>query len=116
LPETLRQLWRAVSAADVVQSGVVGWPYALGWLANPMALLCKKKLLIVIESAPWRSTGLGHVSWKRKLRAATAERLARFFVNRASLNVFSHESYRQSLLTPGRAPGVVVPATWIDDD
>lgn len=116
LPETIRQLWRAVGAADVVQGGVVGWPYSLGWLANPMALLLKKKLLIVVESAPWRTAGLAQVTWKRKLRAAATERLARFFVNRASLNLFSHESYRQSLLTPGRAPSVVVPATWIDDD
>jgi glycosyltransferase involved in cell wall biosynthesis len=116
LPETIRQLWRAVAAADVVQGGVVGWPYSLGWLANPMALLRKKKLVIVIESAPWRTTGHGHVDCKRRLRAAATERMARFFVNRASLNLFSHESYRQSLLTPGRAPGVVVPATWIDDE
>src|SRR3954467_8284944 len=64
LPETTRQLWRAIGAADVVQAGVIGWPYSLAWLANPMALWRKKKLLIVVESAPWRTSGLARVGWK----------------------------------------------------
>ena len=43
------------------------------------------------------------------------ERLARFFVNRADLTLFTHEGYRRSLLTrPGRR-GLVIPASWIDE-
>ena len=54
LPKMVRAMHKAIRASDLVHSGVVGWPYPLGWVANPLTWLHRKKLIIVIESAPWR--------------------------------------------------------------
>jgi glycosyltransferase involved in cell wall biosynthesis len=113
LPGTIARLWRAIGAADIIHSGVVGWPVPLGWLANPMALVRHKRLVIVVESAPWRLTGAA--GWRRRVRAVLAERLARWAVNHASLSFFTHESYRRTMLTHATGPSAVVPATWIDE-
>src|SRR6184192_2811798 len=32
LPRTLRTLWHAVGQAEIVHTGVAGWPFPLGWL------------------------------------------------------------------------------------
>ena len=61
LPSTTLRLWRAVGAAGIVHSGVAGWPFPLGWVANAIALLRRKRLFLVVESAPWRLTGRGAV-------------------------------------------------------
>jgi glycosyltransferase involved in cell wall biosynthesis len=114
LPRTLGQLWRAIGDADIVHSGVVGWPVPLGWLANPIALIRGKELVIVVESAPWRLTG-PDAGWRRKVRAAVTEGLARWAVNHASLSFFTHEGYRRTLLTHAAGASAVVPATWIDE-
>jgi glycosyltransferase involved in cell wall biosynthesis len=114
LPRTLGRLWRAIGDADIVHSGVAGWPVPLGWLASPIALIRGKELVIVVESAPWRLTG-PDAGWRRKVRAAVAERLARWAVNHASLSFFTQESYRRTLLTHAAGASAVVPATWIDE-
>jgi glycosyltransferase involved in cell wall biosynthesis len=115
LPITTKQLWRAIGDAGIVHSGIAGWPFPLGWVANSIALLRGKQLFLVVESAPWRLTGLGDEGLRHRVRAFVTERLARFFVNRASLTLFTHEAYKQSLLTRPRRRGIVIPASWIDD-
>jgi glycosyltransferase involved in cell wall biosynthesis len=117
LPGTASALWRAIASTDIVHSGILGWPYPLGWLANPMALLRGKPLMIVVESATWRPTGAKEDSrWRRRLRAVVTEALARWSVNHASISFFTQPSYRQSLLTRDGRPGFVLPASWIDED
>jgi glycosyltransferase involved in cell wall biosynthesis len=98
-----------------VHSGVVGWPYPIGWVASSIALLRRKTLVIVVESAPWRLIGRERVGWKRQLRAVVTETLARWFVNRAAITFFTQPGYRQTLLTAGIGPGFIVPASWIDE-
>lgn len=115
LAPTFARLWSAVSAAEVVHSGVAGWPFPIGWLANVAALLQDKPLLIVVESAPWRELG-SSPSLKRRVVSRVTERLAGSFVRRANLAIFTHAAYRDSLSGKGlRGRAVVAPASWIDD-
>ena len=116
LPTLLHRLWLGIGRAEIIHSGIVGWPIPLGWLANPIALLRRKKLILVIESAPWRQSGDIQRSWVNRLRGALTESLGRFFVNRAGLVFFTQPSYRQTLMTNGRGQGHVVAATWINGD
>jgi glycosyltransferase involved in cell wall biosynthesis len=115
LPRMLRILWTAIGRVDVVHSGVGGWPIALGWLANPIALLRGKTLVVVVESAFWRIPEGQPASWKARLRSRITEGLARFFVNRAHLLWFTQPSYRRTLLTRGRGQVSIVPATWVNE-
>jgi hypothetical protein len=59
VPQIATRIWKAIGNADVVESCVAGWPFPLGWIANPMVQLRKRKLLLIVESAPWRLTGSG---------------------------------------------------------
>jgi glycosyltransferase involved in cell wall biosynthesis len=115
LPATAQRLWSEIGSARIVHSGIAGWPFPIGWVANSIALLRRRKLFIVVESAPWRLVGVGVEGARHRARAWVTEWLARFFVNRASLTLFTHEGYKRALLTrPGRL-GIVIPASWIDD-
>jgi len=111
LPELARALWRAVGEAEIVHSGIAGWPYPLGWVANPIALLRDKTLLLVVESAPWRLDAAPDAGLLRKARAGVTEALGRFFVKRSDLVFFTHEGYRASF-----GEGHVMPASWIEDE
>lgn len=116
LPATARALWHAVGEADVVHSGVAGWPLPVGWVANPIALARGRRLVVVIESAPWRTSGGAHERRRDRFRELITEALARFFVARADLKLFTHPSYLRSLAPEG-APGChVLPASWIEAD
>jgi glycosyltransferase involved in cell wall biosynthesis len=113
-PRLARALWSAVGDAHVVHSSVVGWPYPIGWVANLIALLRKKKLFIVVESAPWRTTSDVRARPVERVRAKVTEALARAFIERSDLAVFTHDGYRETL--GGGARGHVIPASWIHDD
>lgn len=116
LPQMVRALHRVVRDSDLVHSGVVGWPYPLGWIANPLTWLYHKKLIIVIESAPWRVAGTQGVSVTRKAGAAFTEWVARFCTNRADLGIFTSAAYRDTLMPKGAGVKVVAPATWINEE
>jgi glycosyltransferase involved in cell wall biosynthesis len=116
LPRLTAVLWKAIGRADIVQSGVAGWPIAMGWIANPITLIRHKKLLIIVESAFWRIGEGQRPSWKARIRASVTEFLARWFVNRAHILFFTQPSYRASLLTAGRGKAYIIPATWINDE
>ena len=116
LPRTARVLWKEVAASEIVHSGIAGWPFPVGWLANAAAMLQRKSLVIVVESAPWRLTGETDNRWKRRLGAVVTETLGRWFVNHAAVSFFTQPNYRETLLTHGAGPGYVTPATWIDEN
>jgi glycosyltransferase involved in cell wall biosynthesis len=111
LPKLTRTLFRAVSEAHTVHTGVAGWPLPVGWIVTPMALLLRKRLIIVVESAPWRTHD---GSLKERLRAMVYENMARFCVRRADLSFFTQSEYRSSLLAANDPRGHVVHASWID--
>ena len=120
-PATFLALWRAVGEAEIVQSGVVGWPYPLGWLASPIAAFRRKKLLIIVESAPWRaavpigsaaSSRIGKL--RRQLEASVYERLARFWCSRADLSFYTQPYYLTEFHGSGKGAAYVAPAIWIN--
>lgn len=113
-PATWIAAGRAVRGADIVHSGVAGWPFPPGLFVNPLAVLLGKPMVIVVESAFWRLSGPGPHSRKARLRAAVVERFARWSVRKAALSVFTHEGYRASLAGGCEAQSIITPASWID--
>jgi glycosyltransferase involved in cell wall biosynthesis len=113
LPGNIALLWRAVGQAEIVHSHIVGYPTS--WIANCIALLRKKRLLIMVESAPWRTEVTGRNGWKARTTARAVDMIGRWFVNRASISFFTQATYRDSFLTRGGGPGFVTPASWIDE-
>jgi glycosyltransferase involved in cell wall biosynthesis len=114
LPITILRLWKAVSHAEVVQSGIAGWPIPMGWITAPIARLLRKPSVMIVESAPWRlQRGLPADIFSR-INAAVFETLGRWCLRQTDLLIFSHENYRQDFLGPHSSRGHVNPATWID--
>lgn len=107
----LKLLWLTVRQADIVQPGTAYWP--TGWLACWMAALQKTVVVIIVESAPWRSVTLARDGLKRKTFALIRERIVRYFVNAANIRLYTHIGYRTSLAAEN-ASGLVIPASWID--
>ncbi len=106
---------RAVRGADIVHSGVAGWPIPPGLPVNIMAVLFRKPLVIVIESAFWRVDSAKNPGIAARLRARLTEAFARWSAKHAALSVFTHDGYRDSLRRPNaRGSAIVTPATWID--
>jgi glycosyltransferase involved in cell wall biosynthesis len=116
LPTTGWRLWRGIGKADVVHAGVAGWPIPFGWIVTPMAKLRRKRLLIIVESAPWRVNVGSRKSLKSRITASVFEKLARWCLQRADLAIFTQEQYRQSLLVRNLDKGHVIHASWIEGD
>jgi glycosyltransferase involved in cell wall biosynthesis len=117
LPWTLRTLWRAVGRAEIVHTGIAGWPYPFGWLANPIAKLRGKKILMIVESAPWRPTCADTaVSLRKRVEAAVYERLGRWWCSRADLSFYTQPAYLDCFHDSGKGPAFVAPATWVNDE
>jgi glycosyltransferase involved in cell wall biosynthesis len=114
LPKTALALWRAVGRADIVHSGIAGWPYPLGWLAFPMARLRGKKTLIIVESAPWRNLANGTLT--KRIEAAVYEALGRWSCRLADLSFYTQPSYRAQFHARGRGPAFVAPAAWVNEE
>lgn len=110
LPRTLWRLWHAVGQAEVIHCGIAGWPIPLGWLSAPIARCRGKFLVVVVESAPWRTA----VSRKEKIRAAIFERMARWCVGMADIAFFTQQEYRDSMLLRRKERGHIIHASWID--
>jgi glycosyltransferase involved in cell wall biosynthesis len=116
MPTILARLCRAIRNAGIVHSAIAGWPIPMGWVVTPLALIFRKPLVIVVESAPWRLQHGQRTGWKRRLRAAFQEIMGRWVLRNASLVICTQEEYRRSLLGPKRANGFVIPASWIDEE
>jgi glycosyltransferase involved in cell wall biosynthesis len=116
MPLTTLQLWRAIRKAQLVHTGIAGWPIPYGWIATPIARLLRKKLVIIVESAPWRlKPGLPR-GMKARAIEWLYERMARWCVSRSDLAIFTQEEYRRTLLLRKPEIGHVIHASWIDDD
>ncbi|MGC4029147.1 MAG: glycosyltransferase family 4 protein [Steroidobacteraceae bacterium] len=114
LPATLWRIFLEVRKADIVHSTVVGWPYPPGWPAGAFALLLRKNLFVVVESAPWRTPPPGS-SLRRRLIFWAYELCARFFATRADLLVATQPEYISGLrAAQSHGRYAVHPATWID--
>jgi len=114
LPQTAAALWRAIGDADIVHSSVVGWPYPLGWLTNPIALLRRKHLLVVVEGS-WVRSGK-QKTLKDRLIERTTEVVGRWSCNRADVCLFTQPGYRELLFTHGRGAAYITPAVWVREE
>jgi glycosyltransferase involved in cell wall biosynthesis len=115
LPRAFWRAWKLVGQADLVHSGVAGWPIPIGVVINPVAFIRRKPLIIVVESAFWRLQQDQVHGWKSRLRAWLNEQFARLSLRKATLAVYTHRGYQQSLPVGPRGTGVVLPASWISD-
>jgi glycosyltransferase involved in cell wall biosynthesis len=116
LPRTVRRLWKAIQNADIIHTVVAGWPIPYGWIVTPIAKLFGKKVVIIVESAPWRLNPGRLVTFKLRLAALVYETLAHWCVSRSNLAIFTQEDYRRSLLRRNGAKGHIIHASWIDED
>ena len=109
-PKTVLVIWRAVGNAEIVHSSVIGWPYPLGWIVNPFAVIRRKPLIIVVESS-WRSE---KKTLFRRVWDFFKESAARWSCRHAAVALFTQPAYRDALYrgTLGRA--YVTPAVWIN--
>jgi len=116
LPRTTTRLWKAIRDADIVHTGLAGWPFPYGWLATPIAKILRKKLVIIVESAPWRLNSGRPRTFKAVFLAWLYEALARWCLARSDLAIFTQENYRQTLLPNERARARIINASWIDEE
>jgi glycosyltransferase involved in cell wall biosynthesis len=115
MPKMVARLWRAVGRADTVHTAVAGWPFPMGWIVTPMALLKHKPFMIVVESAPWRIQKGLPSSPKSRTNATVYEAMSRWILRCADLCIFTHEGYRQSMMGKDSTRAHVIPASWIDE-
>jgi len=115
LPRTISKLWKAVESADILHTGVAGWPIPEGWLLTPIVRLRRKFYLIIVESAFWRLAPSSPKSLKSRIRAYIVEQVNRWCVNNSDLSIFTQDQYRCSLLTRDPERGYVINASWIDE-
>ena len=116
LPLTVSRLWKAIRNADIVHTGIAGWPFPYGWVATPISKILRKKLVIIVESAPWRQNSGRRRTIKSAFFARLYETLGRWCVARADIAVFTQESYRDTLMPHARTKGHIIHASWIDHD
>jgi hypothetical protein len=95
LPATLSRLWRAVRNADIVHTGVAGWPIPRSWIIIPLARILKKHSIIVVESALWRLQHGLRRNIESRIKASLYQRLARWCLRHTDLAICTQEEYRQ---------------------
>lgn len=115
LPRTLAKVWRAVGQSDVVHGGIAGWPYPIGWLAIPIARVRGKKVVVIVESAPWRLPANSPArSLRKRIEAAVYETLGRWGCRLANVSFYTQPAYRDQFHGRARTPAFVAPATWVN--
>jgi glycosyltransferase involved in cell wall biosynthesis len=116
LPVTLQVLFREIGKAELVHSAVAGWPIPEAWLIAPMLCFRKRLFILIVESSFWRAPRGAKLTVKEKLRVAVFEHLNRLCIEAATLSIFTHEKYKQSLLKANPERGHVIPASWINSE
>jgi glycosyltransferase involved in cell wall biosynthesis len=114
LPRTVFVIWQAIGRTEIVHSSVIGWPYPLGWITNPFAVIRRKFLVIVVESS-WRSEPFRRLSLMRRLWDSAKELAARWSCNHADVALFTQPFYRDALHRGTSGSAYVTPAVWINE-
>lgn len=118
MPITLPRLWREIGRASIVHCGIGGWPIPFGWFVAPMAKVRGKFLVVVVESAAWRSIPASERGVRRAklaLKRWIYETLGRRCVRMADAAFFTHSEYQASFPPRRPDPAHVLRASWIDD-
>ncbi len=115
---SIRVLWHAIGQAEIVHTGIGGWPFPLGWLASPIAKLRGKKLLIIVESAPWTLVAKEGATapLRKRVEARFYERVAQYWCSRADLSFYTQPAYLERYHGNGKGPAYVTPAIWVNTD
>lgn len=111
LPRIIPMLWQTAGWAELLQPDNIGWP--TGWIGCVLALARGKRLVIMVENAHWRARPGAGI--KRRARAFIWENVVRALVKRAAITFYTQPTYRETL-PPLSGPGIVTPASWVDDD
>lgn len=115
LPVTIARLWNAIGNAEVVHTGLGGWlPISVCNMTALMAKLRRRFLLVMVESSPWRLVPGEPASLVMRARAALSEWVNRTNLHSVSLAIFTHASYRDSLMADRPQRAHVIQASWID--
>lgn len=114
MPSILRRLWSEVGTAEIVHSGVAGWPIPLGWLATPMARVRGKKIVVIVESAFWRASHGVTFNIKQRMKAGAWEWMARKCLQQADYAAYTQVEYQRTLPSPRANGGALVQASWIN--
>jgi len=112
LPRVVSTLWRSIGDAAIVHSGVIGWPYPLGWIVNPLTKIRGKALVIVVESSWLRAD---RRDWKVAILNSFSDLMARWSCNHADVSFYTQPTYRDTLLASKRTTAYVTPAVWINE-
>lgn len=115
LPAAVWTTWKSIDRSDLIHSGMAGWPVPVGAIVNPIAVIRRKPLIIVIESAFWRLQQNSSKSWKARLRAWLTEHFARWSLRQSALAVYTHVGYQESLPVGPKGSSVILPASWISE-
>jgi glycosyltransferase involved in cell wall biosynthesis len=113
LPKIVWVLWRAIGQAEIVHTGMGGWPLPLGWLASFIAKLRRKKILIIVESAPWTSTGK-NAPLRKRVEASLFEGMSKYWCQRADLSFYTQFAYLERYHRNGKGPAYIAPAIWVN--
>jgi glycosyltransferase involved in cell wall biosynthesis len=118
LPRTIWALWHAVGQVDIVHTGIGGWPFPLGWLASLIAKLRRKKLLIIVESAPWTLAAKEGASapLRKRVESCVYERMAQYWCSRADLSFYTQPVYLERYHRNGKGAAYITPAIWVNDE
>jgi len=116
LPAIAARLWKGIGQVELVHIGVTGGFIPLGWIAGPIAKLRKKRLIVLIESAPWLPVPGSAPSLRARLRCAVFEFFARSLCSAADVSFYTHRDYLDRYLRKDKGRGHVICASWIDED
>ncbi len=117
MPVTIARLWREIGRAKIVHCGIGGWPVPFAWFVAPMARLRGRFLIIIIESAAWRSipdSERGLRRLKLRLKRWLYEAMGRRCVRAAGAVFYTQAEYQSSFPSRHQSPEHVLPASWID--
>jgi hypothetical protein len=89
----------------------------VGWLAIPMARIRGKKVVVIVESAPWRRPVNAEApSLRKRAESVVYETLGRWSCRLANVSFYTQPAYRDQFHGRARSPAFVAPATWINTE
>lgn len=105
-----------IKDASIVHTGINGWPIPEGWYIIPLAILYKKRIIVILESGNWNVPIFTFRHIKKYLGAKISRSITRFLLNRCAFVVSTNQGYFEQLKLAESLPKVVIPASWIAED
>lgn len=109
-------LRRIIKDASIVHTGINGWPMPEGWYVIPLAILYKKRIIVILESGNWNVPRFTFWHMNKYLRAKISQSITRLLLNRCTFVVSTNQGYFDQLSLSESLPKEVIPASWIAED